>query len=239
MTELIGWFRERGFACEQAPTISNWIEYERPVRTMGSTSFYAAQIGACTYVAQDSRIVDAQIGRYCSIGNECRIGLPDHPLDRLTTSPITYRQIFSDDATIDPSVRNTKPVRIGHDVWIGTRAMILGGVTIGHGAIIGAGAVVTRDVEPHTIVGGTPARLLKQRFPKAVSDRILASQWWDFDLRPAITEIDWNQGEKCLAKIKAMAKEERLPRFSGMRHRITRRGNVLNWDVAEDSPPQS
>jgi hypothetical protein len=130
-------------------------------------------------------------------------------------------------------------VRIGHDVWIGTRAMILGGVTVGNGAIIGAGAVVTRDVEPHTIVGGTPARLLKRRFPKAVSDRILASQWWDFDLRPAITEIDWNQGEKCLAKIKAMAKEERLPRFSGMRHRITRRGNVLNWDVAEDSPPQS
>ena len=71
---------------------------------------------------------------------------------------------------------------VGNDVWLGYRATILPGVTIGHGAVIGAYAVVTRDVAPYTIVGGNPARLIRQRFDPATTEQLLAVAWWDWPI---------------------------------------------------------
>ena len=73
-----------------------------------------------------------------------------------------------------------KPVKIGNDVWIGYEAVILSGVHIGDGAIIGARAVVTRDVEPYTIMGGVPARPIRKRYDEETIQRLLALRWWDF-----------------------------------------------------------
>ena len=70
-------------------------------------------------------------------------------------------------------------MNIGNDVWIGANAMILGGITIGDGAIIGAGAVVTKDIPPYAIVGGIPARIIRYRFPNDVINALLSSQWWN------------------------------------------------------------
>jgi hypothetical protein len=70
---------------------------------------------------------------------------------------------------------------IGHDVWIGHGATILAGVTVGTGAVVGAGAVVSKDVAPYTIVGGVPSHPIKERFPKAVQDGLLALGWWDWN----------------------------------------------------------
>ncbi|WP_281040324.1 MULTISPECIES: CatB-related O-acetyltransferase [unclassified Mesorhizobium] len=70
------------------------------------------------------------------------------------------------------------PIVVGHDVWIGARAIIMSGVTIGNGAVIGAGSVVTKDVPPYAIVAGSPARIIRYRFSPDVVDRIQASEWW-------------------------------------------------------------
>ena len=69
---------------------------------------------------------------------------------------------------------------LGNDVWVGTNAVILGGLTIGDGAVIGAGAVVTKDVEPYSIVVGNPAREIKKRFSDQIIASLLEIKWWDF-----------------------------------------------------------
>ncbi len=81
---------------------------------------------------------------------------------------------------------------IGHDTWIGHGATILPGVTVGDGAAIGAGAVVSKDVAPYTIVGGVPAKPIRERFEKAVAERLQALAWWDWDhasLRAALDDF--------------------------------------------------
>jgi virginiamycin A acetyltransferase len=71
------------------------------------------------------------------------------------------------------------PCKIGGDVWIGARAVILGGVKIGHGAVIGAGAIVTKDIPPHAIAVGVPAKVVRYRFAQSLSEAIIQSQWWE------------------------------------------------------------
>ena len=80
----------------------------------------------------------------------------------------------------------------GHDVWIGRGAAILPGVNVGNGAVIGAGAVVSKDVAPYTIVGGVPARLIRDRFPPEVGQQMDDLRWWDWDhkrLRDALDDF--------------------------------------------------
>lgn len=81
-------------------------------------------------------------------------------------------------------------VRIGNDVWICQRAVIISGVTIGDGAVIGANAVVTKDVPPYAVVGGSPARILKYRFPKNTIEKMLAIRWWEWDDEKIKREAD-------------------------------------------------
>ncbi|MNH49033.1 Chloramphenicol acetyltransferase [compost metagenome] len=71
-----------------------------------------------------------------------------------------------------------KSVTIGHDVWIGSRAVIMAGVSVGHGAVIAAGAIINKDVEPYTIVGGVPGKPIRKRFDEQTVERLLASEWW-------------------------------------------------------------
>lgn len=73
-------------------------------------------------------------------------------------------------------------VEIGNDVWIGNNVIILSGIKIGDGAVVGAGSIVTKDVAPYMVVGGNPARIIKERFDKEVIDNLLAIQWWNWPL---------------------------------------------------------
>lgn len=98
------------------------------------------------------------IGNYCSIGYNVQIGHPEHPACFYTTSPNIYRHSELADLLEWPKDDMVNPVIIGNDVWIGSNAIILQGVKIGDGAVVAAGAVVTKDVEPYTIVGGVPAK---------------------------------------------------------------------------------
>lgn len=152
-----------------------------PSSTVQSGSqFVNSTMGRHSYCAYDCLILNCSIGNFCSLAPEVVIGVAQHPLDWASTSPAfegvrnsSPRKRFSL-FPLDPPLHTT----IGADVWIGQRAIIKGGVTIGHGAVIGAGAVVTKDVPPYAIVGGCPARVLRFRFDSETIDALLRSEWW-------------------------------------------------------------
>lgn len=128
------------------------------------------------------------IGRYVSIARGVRIFLQNHPVDRLSTHPFFYEQGLNGAAIVDEPTQ----LVIGHDVWIGCNAIITPGCRrVGIGAVIGAGAVVTKDVPDFAIVAGSPAKRIRDRFPIDVQQRLLASKWW---LLPS-TEVDTRRGE--------------------------------------------
>lgn len=140
------------------------------------------RIGGYSYVSHDTEIFSTHIGKFCSIGPGCRIGLGAHPVDYISTSPVffsTKRQAGISFASIDLFEEN-KEITIGNDVWIGANATILDGVGIGTGAIIAAGAVVTKDVAPYAIVAGVPATLKRKRFSEEQIEALLRSCWWDW-----------------------------------------------------------
>lgn len=134
-----------------------------------------------TYIGNNCQFSRTQIGAFTSIGPEVICGLGAHPVDFVSTYPGFYSS-ESSGANWFGSVHAfaDKPtVQIGSDVWIGARAIILGGVKIGHGAIIAAGAVVTKDVPAYSIVGGVPGKIIRYRFEPGLQDKLLNSNWWN------------------------------------------------------------
>jgi len=136
-----------------------------------------------TYLANNVHLFNAKIGRYCSIGPYVKVGLGKHPTDRLSTSPIFYSssnplgiKLVTQDSFIE-----FENVIIKNDVWIGANAIILDGITVGNGAIVAAGAVVTKDVPEFSIVAGVPAEIIKYRFDQTTRDAIANTRWWEQD----------------------------------------------------------
>lgn len=124
------------------------------------------------------------IGKFCSIacGAKFLFNSANHAMESLSTYPfpLFFEEWGLDRNDVADSWDNKGDIIIGNDVWIGYEAVILSGVTIGDGAIIGARAVVTRDVPPYTIVGGVPAKAIKKRFSEDTISSLLSLQWWDW-----------------------------------------------------------
>ena len=143
------------------------------------------EMGDYSYIMQDGSVWCATIGKFANIAAAVRINATNHPTWRPTLHHFTYRAAdYFEGAENDHDFfawRRENRVTIGNDVWIGHGATVLPGVTVGDGAVIGAGAVVSRDVAPYTIVGGVPAKLIRERFPKLVAERMQALAWWDWD----------------------------------------------------------
>jgi acetyltransferase-like isoleucine patch superfamily enzyme len=132
-------------------------------------------------------------GRYCSMADGVVIGAHEHPTDWLTTSRTSYYpqvhgwdRLMLDDAAdglaarVVPYTTSCPVTTLGPDVWIGQGAFLKAGVSVGAGAIIGARATVLKDVPPYAIVVGTPARVIRLRFPEALVDRMLRVAWWRY-----------------------------------------------------------
>ena len=141
-------------------------------------------IDSFTYIFDDTVVSKVVIGKFCSIGQNCKFRLGIHPSrDFVSTHPIffsTKKQVGVTFADKD-YFEEEKGIKIGNDVWIGANVIILDGVTIGDGAIIGAGAVVTKDVPPYSIYGGVPAKLIRYRFEQKTIDFLVNFKWWDKD----------------------------------------------------------
>ena len=126
-----------------------------------------------------------KIGKFCSIacGAKFLFTSGNHSMQSLSTYtfPIFHEEWGLDAKDIRSAWDNKGDIVIGNDVWIGYEAVILSGVTVGDGAIIGARAVVTKDVPPYTIVAGVPARPIRKRFDEEVIAKLQALRWWDWD----------------------------------------------------------
>lgn len=145
-----------------------------------NTTIETSIIGRHTYIQAKSTIVNCEIGNFCSIGNNVFISPGNHPTTWVSTHPCFYSKENIQKSFESLTFNNkSNKTSIGHDVWIGNSSIILDGCTIGTGAIIGAGSLVTKNVEPYTIVGGVPAKIIKHRFDHELSERILQTKWWN------------------------------------------------------------
>ncbi len=144
------------------------------------TSLLRSSIERNSFCGYDCSMIDTNVGPFTSIGSRVTIGGAMHPMHFVSTSPVFLSH--RDSVRTKLAHHDYMPViatSIGADVWIGDGAYIKAGVSIGHGAVIGMAAVVTRDVPPYAIVGGNPARLIKYRFPDALCAGLLESRWWE------------------------------------------------------------
>lgn len=167
---------------------------------------HKSYIGYGTYIiGENGYIHDCKIGRFCSIASNCHIGLGDHALDMVSTSPLFYssysllpNNFLTKSIPIKEHTIGDTPYKviIGNDVWMGYNVCVKEGVTIGDGAIIGAKSLVTRDIPPYAIAIGTPAKVIKYRFTPEQIKKLLNLKWWDKDIQwikenaSAFTDID-------------------------------------------------
>lgn len=137
-------------------------------------------MGDYSYCGYDCWIIETDIGKFCSISNQVRIGGPAHPVSWVSTSPVFHagRNVFGKHLA-ELHYEPFKRTMIGNDVWIGENVMIKPGITIGNGAIIGMGSVVTKDVPAYEIWAGNPARKIKERFEPDLAEELQSSKWWD------------------------------------------------------------
>lgn len=143
------------------------------------TSFCDSKMDRYSFCGYDCDITNAEIGSFTSIANCVVIGGARHPMEWVGMSPVFYSGRDSVKKKFSTfNLDKIKKTFIGCDVWIGHSALILSGIEIGHGAVIGARSVVTKNVPPYAIVVGNPARIVKYRFPQEISDKLIASAWW-------------------------------------------------------------
>lgn len=166
-----------------------------------------SELGAYSYISQNSLVNKTEIGKFCSIGHGTYIGLWEHNMAVSTHSFYLYEtsgNFVKGYKDYDKCVLST---HIGNDVWVGANSVILKGRTIGDGAIVGAGSVVTRDVPPYAIAVGNPAKILKYRFAPEDIDFLLTLQWWNAP-RDVLQEMVDRQLFNALDDLRAYAQQK-------------------------------
>lgn len=151
----------------------------RNVRIDRNNLILHSDLGDYTYTGQFSVIMHCKIGKYCSVSWGVTIGAGEHDYNKITTHDFLYNQSYDINNNKTAYDRFEKTLVLGNDVWIGTNATICRGVSIGDGAVIGANAVVTKDVPPYSIVVGSPAKIIKYRFDNRTIELLLELKWWD------------------------------------------------------------
>lgn len=145
---------------------------------------FNSKIGSYTYLSQDVSIMNTELGKFCSIAQNVLIGGGKHPSKTfVSTSPVFYSLSKQCGTTFSDGnyFREMGKTTIGNDVWIGANVVVFDDVTIGDGAIIGAGSIVTKDVQPYSIVFGSPAKHARFRFDDDEIKFLHDFAWWNKD----------------------------------------------------------
>lgn len=167
---------------------------EQPV-LLEKGSYSLSSIGAYSIIHSGFNSLNFSVGRYTNIAPDVTLGTYNHPTNYLTShnmfdpgcrplwTEFSNYQIDEHTKSIMKANRQIKDGcgKIGNDVWIGKKAMVLSRVNVGDGAIIAAGSVVTKDVPPYAIVGGVPARVIRYRFTQEQIEQLLELKWWDYE----------------------------------------------------------
>jgi acetyltransferase-like isoleucine patch superfamily enzyme len=172
--------------------------------------------GKYTGVNESCFIARGTIGSYCSIGARTSINPFNHPTDWLSIHEFQYHPKsydwvgeYREFSRLERSADMFRTATVGSDVWAGHHVNIMGGVTVGDGAIIAAGSIVTKDVPPYAIVAGAPATIKRLRFPEGTIERLLRLKWWELELCD-LSGLPFRDIERCLDMIEAI--RERKPR---------------------------
>lgn len=152
-------------------------------------SAFGGELGYGSYIGYHCETTNARFGKFCSVGPYVKFVIGSHPIHTIISShPAFYMCRNSIDLSFVSKTINSDNVQdakikfdIGHDVYIGQNSVILGPRKIGNGAVIGAGAVVTKDVPAYAIVVGCPAKIVGYRFDEDICDKLNKSEWWDMD----------------------------------------------------------
>ena len=198
LSSTYGFLRKINYSIFKKVIFEKGVKIDRKSEFKGYNKIYRkaelvnCHIGIGTYVGYSSKLINCSIGRFSSIGPEVRTVVGSHPSKiYASTHPAFYsmrkqagftfadKQYFSEYKVFDSE--NSLGINIGNDVWVGQGAMILEGVTIGDGAIVAAGCVVHKNIEPYAIYAGCPQSLLKFRFEKDEIDFLIKLQWWNMD----------------------------------------------------------
>jgi virginiamycin A acetyltransferase len=167
-------------------------------------------MGAFSYQMSGAALLSA--GRYCSIAHNVDTLGARHPIEHVTTSSFTYgaaRPSFEWARSellggrpdmVQPAVPTGPVPDLEHDVWVGQAALLQRGITLRTGCVVAAGAIVTKDVPPYAVVAGSPARVIRLRFPEQIVERLLASRWWEFHPR-ILFDLDIRDPERFLAAV--------------------------------------
>lgn len=169
------------------PYATYWAGSGRHLVSLGSFSYTHSRLP-----------LSARVGRYSSIAKGVKVMGARHPHEWASTSPVFYNrrlmmETFERDRGETPAYRTFEhlpdPVVIGNDVWIGENVTLGHGVHIGDGAVVASNAVVTKDVPPYAVVGGVPAKVIRQRFDEDTASELQRSAWWNYS-PTALNQLD-------------------------------------------------
>ena len=182
-------------------TLGHFVEIGEGTRILEST------LGDYSYTDRFADIAYSTLGKFVNVAAFSRINPSEHPYQRASLHHFMYRSSYywSDEKDEEALFewRRSRPVKIGHDTWIGHAAIIMKGVTIGDGAVVASHAVVTKDIPPYAIVGGVPAKFIKWRHSEVVAQRLISLAWWNWDhetLRTALPDFRGLSAEAFLEK---------------------------------------
>jgi len=169
-----------------------------------------ATVGKYFGMNESCFIARSTIGAFCAIGARTAINPFNHPSDWLSIHEFQYHAMsfdwvpeYNEIERLHRTPDMFKPVTIGSDVWMGHNVNVMPGVTIGHGAVICAGAILTKDVPDYATVTGVPAKVQRLRFSESVVDRLLKVRWWEFDLSE-LSGLPYRDVERCLPILEDM-----------------------------------
>ncbi|WP_281290928.1 CatB-related O-acetyltransferase [Halopseudomonas laoshanensis] len=169
------------------------------------SSFIGSTIARHSFCGYDCDIFQANIGAFTSIANGVVIGGARHPMEWVGMSPVFYSGRDSVKSKFSEHPLELVPkATIGNDVWIGRSAIILSGVSVGDGAVVGAGSIVTKNVPPYAVVAGNPAKIIRYRFEERIIRELMSIKWWEFT-EPHLKELGgcFNDVEKFLSVVQS------------------------------------